>query len=81
MCELFEQYVRRGRKEGIAEGIEKGMEEGKKEGFSEGLQKGLQALISACHELGVSFDETAAKVKEKLSLGEEEARENMQLYW
>lgn len=77
MCELFDQYTRRGRKEGI----EEGRKEGRKEGLSEGLQKGLQALISACHELGVSFDETTAKVKEKFSLGEEEIRENMQLYW
>lgn len=69
MCELFDQYTRRGRKEGI------------KEGLSEGLQKGLQALISTCRELGVSFDETATKVREKFSLGEEEARKNMQLYW
>lgn len=69
MCELFDQYTRRGRKEGI------------KEGFNDGLQKGLQALISTCRELGVSFDETAAKVKEKFSIGEEEARKNMQLYW
>lgn len=69
MCELFDQYTRRGRKEGI------------KAGFNDGLQKGLQALISTCRELGVSFDETAAKVKEKFSIGEEEARKNMQLYW
>ena len=61
MCELFDQYTRRGRKEGIREG--------------------LQALISTCRELGVSFDETVAKVSEKFSLGEEEARKNMQLYW
>lgn len=65
MCELFDQYTRRGRKEGL----------------NEGIQKGLQALISACHELGISFDETALKVKEKFSLGEEEARKSMRLYW
>lgn len=65
MCELFEQYTRKGRKEGL----------------SEGLQKGLQALISTCRELGVSFDETIVKVKEKFSLGDEEARKNMQIYW
>ncbi len=65
MCELFDQYTRRGRKEGRLEGI----------------REGLQALISTCRELGVSFDETVAKVKEKFSLGEEEARKNMQLYW
>lgn len=65
MCELFDQYTRRGRKEGIKEGIE----------------KGLEALISTCHELGISFDETAAKVKEKFSLEEEETQKSMQLYW
>ena len=57
MCELFDQYEKRG------------------------LQKGMQALISTCHELGVSFDETAAKVKEKFSLAEEDALKNMLLYW
>ena len=69
MCELFDQYTRRGRKEGI------------KEGFNEGIQQGLKALISTCRELGVSFDETAARVKEKFSLEDEETRKNMQLYW
>lgn len=61
MCELFDQYTRRGR--------------------SEGIKEGTKALISTCRELGVSFDETAAKVREKFSLGEEETRKNMQLYW
>lgn len=61
MCELFDQYTRRGRAEGIKEGI--------------------KVLISTCRELGVSFDETAAKVRENFSLGEEETRKNMQLYW
>lgn len=69
MCELFDQYTRRGRKEGI------------KVGFSEGIQKGLQVLISTCRELGISFDETAEKVKDKFSLEEEEVLKNMQLYW
>ncbi len=73
MCVLFDQYTRRGRKEGLSEG--------RKEGRLEGIREGIQALISTCRELGVSFDETVAKVKEKFSLGEEEARKNMQLYW
>ncbi|MCM1193709.1 MAG: Rpn family recombination-promoting nuclease/putative transposase [Butyrivibrio sp.] len=61
MCELFDQYTRRGRQEGRKEG--------------------LQALISTCKDLGASFEVTVSKVKEKFSLGEEEARKNMQLYW
>lgn len=73
MCELFDQYTRRGRKEG--------REEGMRAGLSEGLQQGLRALISTCREMGISFDETAARVKEKFSLGDEEAGKSMQLYW
>ncbi len=73
MCELFEQYTRRGRQEG--------RREGRQEGRKEGLSEGLQILISSCRELGVSFEDTASKVKEKFSLGEDEARINMQLYW
>lgn len=65
MCELFDQYTRRGRHEGLREG----------------LQKGIQVLISTCRELGVSFDETIGRVQEKFSLGEEEAQKNVQLYW
>ena len=94
MCELFDQYTRRGRKEGLSEGRKEGLSEGRKEGLSEGRKEGLsegrkqgikegrlEGIISTCRELGVSFDETVAKVKEKFSLGEEEARKNMQLYW
>lgn len=81
MCELFDQYTRRGRQEGLSEGLSQGRQEGLRIGLSDGLQKGLQALISTCRELGVPFEETAARVKEKFSLGEEDTRKNMQLYW
>lgn len=50
-------------------------------GRSEGIKEGTKALISTCLEIGVSFDETAAKVRGKFSLGEEETGKNMQLYW
>lgn len=56
-------------------------EEARTEGHREGRQDGLKALISTCKELGISFDETAAKVKEKFSLEDEEARKNTELYW
>ena len=78
MCELFDQYTRQGRKEGLSEGRKEGIKEGIKKGIKEGR---LEGIISTCRELGVSFDETEAKVREKFSLGEEEARKNMQLYW
>lgn len=85
MCELFDQYTRRGRQEGLEEGMKKGIEKGIRQGiktcFGEGLQQGLKALISTCRELDVSFDETAARVKKNFSLGDEETKKNMQLYW
>lgn len=85
MCELFDQYTRKGRQEGLREGLQegrqKGLCEGKQEGLREGLQKGMQALISTCRELSVSFEETMTKLQKNFSLNEEEARKNMQLYW
>lgn len=53
-------------------------EEGREEGRYEGL---VQGLISTCHELGVSAEETAAKLKEKYSMSDEEVQEKMKLYW
>ena len=50
-------------------------------GVQRGLQKGLKALITTCKELGISFEETAAKLKEKYSLGDTEVQKNMKLYW
>ncbi|MDE6924432.1 MAG: hypothetical protein K2P59_04095 [Acetatifactor sp.] len=55
--------------------------EGHAEGHAKGRAEGLNALISTCKELKVSFDETAAKVKEKFSLEDEEVSKYMQLYW
>lgn len=77
MCELFDQYTRKGKQEGLQEGLR----EGRREGLREGLQKGMQALISTCRELSISFEETMTKLQKNFSLNEEEARKNMQLYW
>ena len=80
-----EEGRQEGREEGRAEGREEGrvegLEEGRREGHKEGIAEGIQALISTCKELNVSYGETAAKVKEKFLLGEEEAGKNMELYW
>lgn len=77
MCELFDQYTRRGRCEGKQEGLREGLQKG----IQKGIQKGLQALITTCRELGVSFDETVGRVQDKFSLGKEEAQKHVQLYW
>ncbi|MCM1217303.1 MAG: hypothetical protein NC331_15400 [Lachnospiraceae bacterium] len=65
VCDLLDEMV--------SKGIEQGLTQGRREG--------LKALISTCKELKLSFDETTAKVKEKFSLGEEEAGSGMRLYW
>lgn len=57
----------------LDEMVNKGIKIGKKEG--------VKVLISTCREWGISFDETAAKVKEKFCLGDEEAGNSMKLYW
>ncbi|MGN0402446.1 MAG: hypothetical protein ACI4HQ_09345 [Acetatifactor sp.] len=49
---------------------------------NKGIQKGLiQGLITTCKELGISFDKTAMKLKEKYSLKDAEVQKNMKLYW
>lgn len=70
MCDLLDEAENKG----IQKGIQKGMQKG--------LQVGLiQGLISTCRELGVSFEETAAKLKEKYSLEDAEVQKDMKLYW
>ena len=65
VCELFEQYVRKG----------------KREGRQEERQSGIQALIITCMELGADYRTTAEKVKTRFQLPDEKVAENMNLYW
>ncbi len=58
-----------------------GYDAGIADGTRRGLEQGMQVLISACKELGVSFEETAGKVKEKYALNDEEVQQNMKKYW
>ena len=55
----FDRQLMLEREEARAEG----RSEGFAEGHAEGLAEGLAAFISTCKELGVSFDETTARVK------------------
>ena len=65
MCELFEQYVRMG----------------KREGKEEERQSGIKALIITCIELGADYNTTAEKVKARFQLSKESVTENTALYW
>lgn len=65
VCELFEQYVRKGRQEGK----------------QEERQSSIKALILTCMELGADYGTTAEKVRVRFQLSEEGVTENMKLYW
>lgn len=65
VCELFDQYTRKGRAQGLQEGI----------------QQGVQAAIAICRQLGASFEVTAEKIKEQFGLEDSQVQNNMKLYW
>ena len=65
MCELFEQYVRMG----------------KRKGREEERQSGIQALVITCMELGADYNTTAEKLRERFQLSDEGVIKNMNLYW
>lgn len=48
---------------------------------NQGLEKGIAALITTCKEFGITFEETASKLKEKYSLADAEVQRDMKLYW
>ena len=65
VCELFEQYVRKGRQEGR----------------QEERKDCIKALIITCMELGADYRTTAEKVKARFQLSDENVTESMNLYW
>lgn len=73
MCKLMDKYWEGGKQEG--------KQEGRQEGKQEGLQEGLKALVVTCRELGVSFEDTAARVRKLFSVDDEEIKKSMALYW
>ena len=59
-----------------------GVELGKKNGLELGERKGKAAgLIETYQELGISREETVARVKEKMGLSVEEAEAYMDIFW
>ena len=55
------------------DGVEKGIEEG--------IEKGIEALIETCHELGVSRDDTVAKLMSRFDMEHESALQSVERYW
>ncbi len=70
VCELFEQYIRKGRKEGRQEGIQ----EGRQEGIQEGRQEGMRILILDNLEEGKTEETIIKKLMRGYSLGQDEAK-------
>lgn len=69
MCELFDQYLRKGRKEG------------RREGRIEGRAEVIPALIHTCKRFNVSYQDTVDSIRKELKLPDSEIAENMKLYW
>lgn len=51
------------------------------DGMEKGMEKGIQAMITAFQELGISYDESVRKIKEKFALDPETALGYMEKYW
>ena len=49
--------------------------------YTKGRREGIQALILACKDFGCSFENTLARIKDSFSLSDDEALEDMKLYW
>ena len=65
MCDLINSYYN----------------EGHNSGLIEGRNQGIQALILVCKDFGCSFENTLARIKDSFSLSDDEALEDMKLYW
>ncbi len=77
VCDLINSYYTKG----VTEGHNSGLIEGRNSGLIEGRNQVIQALISNCKDLGCSFENTLDRIKNSLSLSDDEALEDMKLYW
>lgn len=84
--ELFAEELKeadlRGRTEGLRLGRSEGLQLGKPEGLRLGKAEGLhQATIETCQEVGLNYQDTYSRVKEKYQLTEDETRTIMEKHW
>ena len=54
---------------------------GMEKGIKKGIEKGAGALISACQEVGLTYDSTRKKLIEKLELDSSTASRYMEEFW
>lgn len=66
---------------GWERGLERGLEQGLEQGRKQGCEQGIQALVEVCQEMGISKDDTAAKVVQKFSSAKDKAWDYVEKYW
>ena len=50
--------------------------------YKNGKEDGIaQGIVETCKELGVSFEQTVARLKLRLGISEQEAQEKVRHYW
>ena len=55
---------------------------GKEDGIAQGIEQGIvQGMVETCKELGVSFEQTVARLKLRFDISEQEAQEKVRHYW
>lgn len=59
----------------------KALEDLYNDGMEKGMEKGIEALIETCHELGVSRDDTVAKLMSRFDMEHESALQSVEQYW
>ena len=59
----------------------KALEDLYNDGIEKGMEKGIEALIETCHELGVSRDDTVAKLMSRFDMEHESALQSVERYW
>ena len=73
-----EEEVRKIRASEYKNGKEDGIAQGIKQGIEQGIEQGM---VETCKELGVSFEQTVARLKLRLGISEQEAQEKVRHYW
>lgn len=74
----YEEFIEQIKQDYFSEGVKLGEQKGVKLGEQRGKAAGL---IETYRELGISREDTAAKVMEKMDLSAEEAQQYMDAYW
>ncbi|MFR1864366.1 hypothetical protein [Eisenbergiella massiliensis] len=70
MRKIRASEYKNGKEDGIAQGIKQGIEQGI-----------VQGMVETCKELGVSFEQTVARLKLRFDISEQETQEKAGHYW